>query len=81
MTVIDNVAVEGFVRKVEQLGLSRKDRIRVTFERLEEVVQPVNKWAQLADRAHRESILLGASGEVAKYSQEFREDFEFKHDS
>lgn len=80
MTIIDNITAEELPERIEQLGLSRKTRIRVAFEPIKEPPKK-GKWKKLADRIHRENILNGMGEEVDRLSRKFRDEFEFKHDS
>ena len=83
MTVIDNVPAEEILERLDQLGVSRKIRVRVSFVDREAPPETPKKgrWAAVAERFHKESPLLGISEEVMKNTREFRDSFEFKHDS
>ncbi len=80
MTVIDNVTIADLPEAVQHLGLPHTAHVRVVIETIPEKNEP-NKWEKLQKRIHEYSPLRGLSGEIIKRSREFRDDFEFKHDS
>ena len=79
MNVLDNVIVDEIPDRINQMGISRSTRVRVSFEVIEEV--PKNKWKKLGERIHKEGLLNGAAEDVVRLSREFRDEFQFKHDS
>jgi len=80
MTTINNVAVADLPDKMVQLGVTRTTLVCVTFEPLPPKKTTESRWKRLAEKAHKESPLLGASQVLDKYSREFRDEFAFKHD-
>ncbi len=68
MTVINNVTVDELPDRMVQMGVSRSTLVCVTFESVPPKKTTENRWERLAEKAHEESPLLGASQELAKYT-------------
>ena len=80
MTTIDNIPVGDITNRMVLAGMPRTTRVRVSFEVVQEPPQK-NKWEEMEKRNKQYSPLTGLSHIINEGSREFREDFEFKHDS
>ena len=68
----DEIATQAFKKALE----SHKKTLLKTSSPTKEK----GRWAKFAEEIKKEKLLYGLSEEVNKYSQEFRDNFAFKHD-